>query len=531
MSLLEHIPSNKRSLDASNVSSILWIFGLGFAGTTCLLVLLQRLGLPMGYVVGFAAVATVVSSVVLCWVGRTMTSSLFFFANKSAGAPHLGIGGLTDWIGGAFLVVFFTIPLTGKMLLSTSLVLGLILFAALFANAFWRSGVLTIPGFLAWRSGSKLANHVSLVVVVGILGCLIFSEFHIARDMLATLGHMEPQTATWLVLIFALLPSLCGGWFALLLANATLAVWMLFSVLLPAIVTGFFPKLLVGNLQLDTDSGTLPALAFESVHPSNPLLMETNFLTASAPGLFLTIAVLAAGFSVLPHALSRIALNVRAVDALESVAWTGLCIFLAISALPLSIGLIGASPSSSTLSVLLESQPVLHSLPYFALLFAAMNALAVVLFALSSALVRGFRRSRNMDPGEQSIFSTRLVGLLIGLAILNSPLELVPPPDQLMIWALVLGAGSLFVPMAAGAWMSNLPKHTLSLSIFCGALTTTIFLSGKATNLSDNLIVAGSWGMIMGAAVILLARLHSALRKDAFPDELKNQLRDPELNS
>ncbi len=531
MSLVDNLPTSRRSLDVNSISGILWIFGLGFAGVITLLLLLQRLGLPMVYVVGITSITTVISGVILSWLGRTMTSSLFFFANKSAGASHLGIGGATDWIGGTFLIIFFSIPLVSKMILSTSLILGLILFAALFANAFWRSGVLTLPGFIAWRSRSQLAGHLSLIVVIGILGCFILSEFQIARDSLVILGGVEFQTGTWLVLALALLPSLSGGWFALMIANAVLAIWMLICVLLPAVVTGFVPQVLAGNLLLDQNIGTLPALTLESVQAGNPLLLESNQLAGSAPGLFATIFVLAAGFSVVPQALSRVALNIRAVDALESVAWSALCLFLIISALPLSIGLISITPSSSSLSVLLESQPVLHTLPYFALLFSSMNALAVVLFSISNTIVRGIRRSRKLDPGEQSIFSTRLISIIIGVSIINIPSEIIPPPDQLMIWALVVGAGCLFIPMAAGAWISNLPRYCLAITVLCGAAATITLLIERIEGVPHNPIIASGAGIVCGTIIVLISRLYSALRTGRPRDPLQYQLRDPELNN
>ena len=529
MSLSDRIPSNKRAIDSARISSILWISGLGFAASTAILLLLQRLGLPMPFVVGITAVMILVSVVALSWTGRTMTSSVFFFGNRMAASSQVGLAGGSDWIGGAFLVLFFTVPLTGRMVLATALVLGMVLQAGLFSNPFRRSGVLTLPGFVGWRLQSRLAGQTTLLVVTAVLVLLMIAEFKVARELITSLAGLDAAAAGWLIIAVALLPSLTGGWLALLLINSSLIVWILISLLLPAVVTGFFPAILRSGLELDQAAQTLPALLFESFTVDNPLVIVSDTFGASAPVLFATLCILAAGFSVLPHALSRSALSARHTDSLETVAWSSLVVFLVMSALPLSIGLIGATPSSSTLSVLLESQPVLHMLPYLGLLFAATNALAVTLFVGGSSIVRGVRRSRNLDPGEQSIFSTRFLAVMLGLGLVTLS-HLVPySPGQLLIWALILGAGGLFIPLIACAWISNIPSLAISLSISAGGGVTACLLFLKSTQLPVlEPPLCGLTGMVAAALVIILGRLYATWRPNSEVDLPRDLLRNPD---
>ncbi len=519
MSLADRIPTNQRSLDGRRVFNILWLAGAAFTSSVIMLLLLQRLGIPLSMVLGATTIWIIGSVFLLSWFGRTMTSAPYFFADRLAGSAPLGLGGMTDWIGGAFLLLFFSATITGRMLLAPALMLGILLQASLFSIAFQRTGVSTLPGFFAWRSRSQLAGVAVLLVVITILSLLTSAEFIVARDAFSRISQMGASRSTWFIVVLAVVPTLFGGWLSLMIVNGVVSIWLLISVLIPAVVTGFFPNILRASLEREYSGQSI-----DSLQSMGDKVLQFSGEEANVLSLLIVIMVLSAGFSVLPHALSRLALNKRHIAAIESLGWSALMAFLLLSVLPLSIGLIGVKPSSATLAVLLKSQPVLHMLPHLAMFFAAFNALTVTMFALSSAIVRTLRRSRNLDPGEQSMFSTRLLAVVICLSLIFIPRDIIPPPGTLLTMALALGAGGIFVPLVSSIWLSSIPPLALILAVLAGAGVVVFAIVTK----TFTLFPAGALGMLASGFVIFIGHLMNFFSNANSPDPRLLQLRQPD---
>ena len=506
MRLGDRIPETARTIGRESSITLFWSAFFAFCGALVVFMLLQRLGLPAEIVMGAIIAMTICLFFWLSWISRTMTSGLFFYANRALGPFTSGLGSTTDLMSGTLLIVLFSSGLAGKMVLATGLLLGVLFQATLFSQAFQRSGVSTLPGFFAWRCRSQLTGYLALAAVIGLLLQLALAEFRIAENMLRLLTGVSSQQTAWIVLILAVLPSVFGGWSGLLLVNATLVVWMLICTLVPAAATGFFDGLLQSSLQSDFVGA-----------PLDPLLLVPTTLFpgagSSAPLILIGIITLAAGFSVLPHSLSRLATNGRAIEAIESVGWLALTLFLMLSALPLSVGLIMATPTSSKLAVLLQTQPVIQMLPYFVILFAALNGLAATLFAASSSIVRAASRLRNLDPGEQSVFSTRFGVVLLAVAMIVWPPLYTPAPEQLLIGALMLGAGGLFVPLIAAAWVTAFSTWALGLSIVAGTAVTGMLMTPTGLALIQHPILSGALGALAATLVLVGDRLIALILK------------------
>ena len=144
---------------------------------------------------------------------------------------------------------------------------------------------------------------------------------------------------------------------------------------------------------------------------------------------------------------------------------------------------------------------------FFAILFAALNALAATLFAASSSVVRAAKRMRNLDPGEQSVFSTRLTIVLLALILLALPSEWIPTIDGLVIAALALGAGGLFVPLVVGTWLTVVSTWALNLSIAAGTITTGLLLVDATNIWALPPVTAGAVGAACAFVVLFVDRV------------------------
>ena len=507
MSLGDRIPSETRSLNRSNAIAIFWICLCTFLSLLVVFLLLQRLGLPAEIVVGAIITLSVAVLGGLAWISRTMTSSVFFFANRALGPFTSGLGSSSDFLSGALLILFFSTHLTGKMVIATGLVLGVLFHAALFSAPFQRSGAAGIPGYFSWRFGRQFTGYLSLLAVFGMLFMFAMAEFQIARNLLQVQTGLSLEQTGLAIILLAVLPSLFGGWTGLLLVNAVLAIWMLACTLIPAIATGFFAPMLKRALQLDFVRSPMEEL---ELAPSTVLFGLSG--EPSNATIALSVLVIAAGISTLPHAMSRLSTNSRAVEAIESVGWLALMVFLMLSALPLSVGLIIASPTSPQLAVILKSQPVLQILPYFVILFAALNGLAATLFTAASSVVRATSRLRNIDPGEQSVFSTRLGILVLAAILLALPDDMTPSPEHLLVGALMLGAGGLFVPMVASTWAGAISVWAADAAILLGAATTAVLLSPLVEFVDLPVVWAGLLGGLVASIILTIDRLIAILR-------------------
>lgn len=498
MSLSDHIPSGQKTPSRAKITTILWLSGLTFVGTILALLLLQRLGLPSPIALGTFVLLAGGTIASLSWISRTMTISTFFFADRTLGGAPAGFGGATDLLGGAFLVIFLVVPLPEKMILITALVIGILFQASLFSALFQQAGASTVPGFFTNRTQSASTGYAALFVVCLILFVLMLAEFRVARDTITAMSQLLPGQASILVLFLAVLPAVFGGWIGLFFINAALVLWIVISIVTPAFIAGFMPNLLAAGLELDFAGQSLEPLELTAYR----LLGEVSAESWSA--IFVSVIVLAMGFSTLPQVLSRLATSAHPVEAVESLGWLALTVFILSSALPLSIGLISSSPTSPELAELLESQPVLHMLPYFALLFAALNGLAVTLFALASALARAVGRYRKLDPGERSLFFSRWLIMLFALLLIVLPEPVIPDSSQLLISAIVIAAGGLFAPLFACVWLPSVEPQIITKSMLAGTTITAILLIFLTISSISFPAFAGVVGALFGWLIILL---------------------------
>lgn len=491
MSLSERIPGEEDTIDRNKATTLFWLACLAFATIVGAFLLLQRLGLPVYVMVGLIAVMSISLVAGLSWISRTMTNIWYFYADRTLGPFVSGLGGTTDLLSGAFLALFLTATLAGRMTLAIALVLGIVFQAVLFAKSFQRSGASNLVGFFSWRIQSKATSYVMLACVVPLLVFLSIAEFDIARTVAIALTGMNSNHAGWAILGLAVLPGLFGGWLGLLIINSVLVLWMLVAVLTPATAMGFFQPILEQALELDFLGKPLDQLT---------LIADPTFALgladSSATWLVLSLLALSAGFSVLPHALSRISTVSRRVDSIESVGWMAMMVFLLLSAIPLSIGLIVVSPGSAKLAVILKTQPALQVLPHFAVLFAAFNGLSATLFALACCLTRPTMRLRDRQQSERSLFPTRVVMIVLAgllVAIQNATLA---SPDQLLLFALMTGAGSLFVPLVASIWAVEFSPRSFQLSAGLGLVITGGLLFLNWLGIVQSPITAGLCGLL-----------------------------------
>ncbi|MEL7272364.1 MAG: hypothetical protein AAGK33_02900 [Pseudomonadota bacterium] len=526
MRLADHIREGRKGVDARRVLTIVWFGALVFLLLTGLLLLLQRLGLTLNLTMIILGSATLLMLLVLAWLGRTMSSAHFFYANRMAGSTALGVGGLTDWISGSFLVLLLVLPLAGKMVLAPALMLGFVLQTGLFAMTFQRSGVATVSGFMDWRTRSRSTGLATLAVTLGILGLLIVADGLVLLRLVEQVTGLSGPAVTIATLALAGLPALLGGWLSLVLVNGVLAVWMVLSLLAPAIATGFMRNWLASQAAIAPNTQTIDPLQLaDSALP----LVGANWGVGSISGLSvgLTLFVLACGFATLPTALSRAALARQPIAAMETNSWTSLAAFLVLSAVPLSLALIAPQPEAAQLAQLLRTDGVLYALPHLALTLAALNALSVCLHTFAVALARALRRTRRLDPGEQSMFPARLVtlGLLVGLyfiAPLPLPARLSTPGDMLLA-ALALGAGGLFLPLLFFIWGPVMHRFAGGFAALAGgAAVATGFWFGRMPVLE-----AGLMGMGISGGIMLLAAFPALLSGKPREDLRHAQLRDP----
>lgn len=458
MSLLYQSDEKVHPLENSRMSVTLWFAAFALAGWLIILALLGRLGLPVSLTYASALTFFTIAATVLAWRGRTMTGRSFFFADRMGASATTGFGGGADFAGGAMLMIFLSMSVKDQAYWVTSAFLGMVMMSALFAHILYREHVSTVTGFFAIRYPAQGAGMVSVPVVLSVLMLIAIAEFGVARAVMEKMNPDGGRLYAWILLALAVLPTLIGGWFSIILVNAVLALWTMMAILVPAFLLGLVPGI------LSTDSASLIA---GSVLQPLPLLEDVNISEGGFWLSLLTVLVFACGFSVLPQSFSRTATGKRPSSTMEHIGWAGLFLFVTIAASGLSIALI-SNASDSEQAKLLTNNPMLHFLPYLALLFLAFNALSTTLLAFSSAAVRSFRRSRKKDPGEQSMFATRLVCVMAAVLIGQFMGGGNVPIATAFFTALVLGAGGLFVPLLAAAQVRNVPAWSVGLAIVLG---------------------------------------------------------------
>ena len=445
-------------LSTRQIITVLWVGCLVYSTMIIALILLNRLGLPIDFSHLLHTIFVSCGVILLGWMGRTMTSRHFFFAQKRANSAASGWSGGTDWSGGAFLLILVSVSFYQRGIWIIAIMLGLLIMSLLFARAFHRAGVSTLPGFLAWRFPESGAGLLAIPASSIVLLLLAIAEFEVARSTMAIIDSVNAGQLTWFILFLAVVPAVLGGWMSLVFLNIVLALWLAISVLLPTLMLGLVPHIFT------SDSASLgPDSILAALTPIVALDIPASGLMQTS----IAVLVLAMGFATSPHALSRLSLVAKPVAAIEHVGWSALFVFIVLSAFGLSIELVSQS-ANAELATLLTTQPVLHVLPYFAILFAACNALPATLLALSAGIVRGVQRTRRIDPGERSMFGTRLCILAIAGAIGWWFRDANIDVGTYFVVALCFAAGTLFVPLLSTAWIKFLPGKSVTLAIAIG---------------------------------------------------------------
>ncbi len=531
MSLADHISRDEKRLDSKRIVTILWLGGIAFVLAYLSLVLLSRLGLPIEMAVSIIGMSMIVTAVACGWFGRTMTSRVFFFSNRLTGVAPSGLGGSTDWLSGGFLGFLLIVGSSERLILAPTVMIGMLLCTVLFATAFQRSNVSTVSGFMAMRYGKRRVGLVALVFVSLILGLLLVTEARLASHLMSQMLGISSWQALAFVVVLIALPTLIGGWLALIIVNAILVIWILICVLLPATVSGFFSSQLIAALSYEGAVNPINSLGLAELFGLNGLGLLSNNILHTALAAF----VLSCGFACLPHALSRLTLSSHHVTVLESLGWSALSGFLILSAFPLSIGLLAVTANVSELSIALSKQPVLQMLPALALLLAAINSASVTVFALSSAIVRLMRRTRNLDPGERTMFGTRALCVVLCLGLLFLLQDFTPEIGPLFLAAICISAGALFAPLTIAVWASRISSWAVALAMAVGGGITTLLIAAPyLSQFVDNgllsqligfpPIYAAGIGVLASLLILGLGRVFALAGKSA-QDEALNDLR------
>ncbi|MGI9355177.1 MAG: hypothetical protein ACR2PF_08480, partial [Rhizobiaceae bacterium] len=456
--LADRIPDDDRSLDARGVAFVMSFAGFAFAGFVILVYTLQRLGMPDNLSASLLAAWIVLSVLLASWLGRSVSGPRFFFAARKADAISVGIGGASCWLSGALIAVFFALPNGDGFILIAALLLGLALQTFLMAAPINVSGASSVPGLLIRRFGNRYVGFVCLVAYALVLCPLALAELEVAVRLFGVLSGFGTVKSVWIVCGLALLPIMFGGWQAFLLVNACVGIWILFSMLSPALLIGFFPFLLDGNAQ--SGGAVLEPLR---ISQSTALINSGTPLTAAT-----ALLVYAAGFAALPQTIARSSLMSSRIAAVEGQGWTGLVVFLSLSALLLSIGLIINSGAQSTLGKLLQSSGIISALPYAAIFLAAFNALSVTLFTAAITVVRAIGADGNREPGVGSMFAVRLLAIILAGALLYTRDYADVALARLVLSALAIAAAGLFPVLIFSLWSSKPTALFATSAMVCG---------------------------------------------------------------
>ncbi len=499
MSLADRIPSEDRSLDAGGVSFVLSFSAFAFVGFLLLLYTLQRLGIDGDVSTSLAAAWIAASILILSWLGQSVSGSRFFFAAHKAEAISTGIGGASCWAGGAVVATFFALPTGDGYRLLVALMLGLALQTFLLARPINTGSRSTLPGLLARRYDSRIVGLVCLIVCLFVLGAVSVAEFEIAILAFSSLTQLSPQVVIWIVLGLAILPIMFGGWQALLLVNACVGIWILLCMLTPALIAGFFPAILEGKAQ----SGAL-----------DPIVLPTAgevFSSATPFGSLNILLVMAFGFAILPQTMARSALAKSRIAAAEGLGWTGLVIFLLLSTLFLSIGLVIQSGTETQLGKLLKSSVTISVLPHLALFLLAFNALSVTLFVAATSIVRAIRAHGDREPGVGSMFAVRLMVLILAAALIYGRDYITFGVPELLISALAISAAGLFPVLVTSFWFTGSSQLFAAIAMVAG---TACACSAFFISLYD-IPTSGTLGAGCSMALALTGHLWTKMHRKA----------------
>lgn len=511
------VTTGPRRINPGHLLAFGWFMTALFALIVAISMLLRRLGLDPTTATALLVTLSIIAVFAAGWFGRTMSANTFFTMNRTTPSSLVGLSGFTDWCGGAILAVLFAFGATGRVTLTLAISTGLVLQAAVLAPIMQRPGVVTLPGLFAWRTSTQSTGMAALITTLATLFMLALAEAFVGIAMVETITKFDRETITIIFVALAVVPTLAGGWMALLLINLTFGLIILFALLAPATALALLPSTWLAHDPLLKDALVVTL----------PVAQEFTLGDGGVFDTLLAFIIFATGLASLPVGLSRLALNINGTTATESVGWSALATFLALASLPVA-ALAFVVPGSNAAQAA-QAHPLLGALSILALLLAAYNALAATLFMASTSVIRALRRTQRKNPSERSMASIRMLTLALGLAVIAFTRHTTEPAIDLAgpFWlaGLCFAASGLFVPLVAAGWISHIPWPAYASALIIGPLVIgLVMLSGP----DAPLLQAAFLGQVLSFVCIATGKFVPALLGRKSSDPNLSTLRRPQ---
>lgn len=549
--------------------------------------ILQRLGIPAGWIVGAALVGTLLMYGAIGLGVATTRPSAFFVADRMLTASTVGLSSAAACLavfGTAVAGWMFGLGIAGAVMV-LGVCGGFVLSAVLFAPYLRRSGACSIPEFLAARFG-RLTRILAVPAVFAVCFLLLVVQFQLAGRAAAAIG-VPSVPAIWGMLALLLVCTVPGGTraaAAMAVAQLLVVVVGLLGPLAAVYMTRFgtLSPAAVGEA-LASSAGALPAapetggapgfsgLGFISVAMALALataslpMIATPLLTARAAvaarrgstiGLaaMLLVLVAAAGWAaVIKLTLLQWPAGTPIADVGtwgSATAGTG-AILQAADLTFRPDGLLAAAPALLQLSA--TSTALLAAALLAALLSAAAACLVTASTVVSYDLLNRTLLPRATWSARLALgrISLVLTGLAAAYAAEDGRLEAVP----LIAVALNLAAGVLFPVLAVGIWWNRagwwgaLTGMAAGLFVtvsflaldFGGFATEGAFAAGAIVSPASQVIVwpgllgslSGLVGAVVNGLVIVIVSLSTrppSADRQAFADALRRSQSHPLLH-
>ena len=519
MTMRPFILRDRERMDLRRAALLLWIGALAIAVFLLAAALLYRLGLPSGPLFGVALGGIIVVVLMLGFLGRTAVTRVYFFAGRQMPPAVSGFGGGFDFGGGVFWLIFAAASASLKLVLAPAIVLGIFVMSGVFSRNIRSSGSATASGLLSRRYPWQGAGSVSLAIAIAGLLALAIAEAQLGVAVIEAVFPGRADAALIGLVLLALAIGLLGGQ----MAHAFFGLAMAFAFMLltagTTIVLGIAPELLDPTIRI------VPEITLDRLNVmAGPGFPE---MTGSTDRLAI-IVVVVCGVSVLPHAASRLAVVDKPRQAMEHLGWSSLWVFVTLSSIPLSIGLlVGGGATELGRNALMH--PVFVLVAWLALLIASFAAFAMTFFSLSVHLARGVQRLLVRSPDDFSMALSRflLVAMAGGMIWLGLPTNVAP--TTLFIDALCVLAAGLFVPMVIACTLDRVPGYAMTAACLIGVTPLLVyFLRFEPTDLRF-VSMTQLWLVSVGMAAALLILLAARALAIRFPRLAGGQkTREPE---
>ncbi|MDD9910079.1 MAG: hypothetical protein OXR62_10345 [Ahrensia sp.] len=496
MSLADAIPDLDRAVGPQTVLRFVIACGLAFFTFIALLFTMEKLGLSGRVVSAVVTVWAVFAIAFVSWFGRSVSGAQFFRARGQNMPFVAGLGGAFGWLSASVIFALFALDSAEAFILLAAVSLAFVLQAVLFAHRFGGCAHTTLPDMVLAHCGARASGLATMLACLLALAPLALAEFKIAASLLTQLSGLSAQSAMIALCVIATVPTLLGGWQSLIVVNACLGLWILLSLLSPAVLVGFLPTLLTN---ISAGDGSFLA-------PIDMNAQSTMLDLASTADAILLLIVNATGIAAFPHLLARLPLAGQRIASIEGLAWSSLIVFLALSALLLSVGLVLTNPSSTEMSVLLQSNTSLAILPYAALLWTAINALSMCLLVASQTLVLSLRARIEREPGVGSMFAARLVVMALSITLWVSASKIDLNIIDLLILAVAISASSVFPSLLSAAWFD---RGSATFTTLC-TLTSSCLVGYALLYDQQSVIAAAALGLAASLAILALWQIVQA---------------------